>query len=125
MGTRVLVVDDAATVRLFYRGVLTAIGCKVDEAWNGAEGLEKALRDPPDLMLVDVNMPHLDGYGFLRAVRQEPELQAIPAVMISTESTAADAAQAYAVGANMYLHKPVRPERLSGLVRVLLGMPPA
>ena len=125
MSNAVLVVDDAATVRLYYRTVLAGIGCTVDEAWNGLEGLEHALRAPPDLMLVDVNMPHLDGYGFLRAVRREPELQAIPAVMISTEGAPADAAQAFAVGANMYVHKPVRPDHLAGLVRLLLGMKPA
>ncbi|WP_419897773.1 response regulator [Roseomonas sp. USHLN139] len=123
MRSKILIVDDAATVRLYYSGILSALGCLVEEAWNGAEGLEKALLAPPDLFLVDVNMPYLDGYGMLRAVRQEPVLSSIPAVMISTESVEQGAPKSQAVGANLYLHKPVRPERLTSIVRVLLGMP--
>jgi two-component system chemotaxis response regulator CheY len=122
MSATILVVDDAATVRLYYRSVLEEMGCQVEEAWNGTEALEKALCAPPDLMLVDVNMPRMDGYGLLAAVRQEPSLRAIPAVMISTEGSARNEDQAYDVGANLYLHKPVRPERLASLVRVLTGV---
>ncbi len=124
MTATVLVVDDATTVRLYYRQVLASLGCGVTEAWNGIEGLEKALQAPPDLMLVDVNMPGLDGYGMLRAVRQEPTLLAIPAVMISTEVGDRSAIMAHEAGANLFLTKPVRADRLTGVVRVLLGMPP-
>lgn len=124
MGPAVLVVDDAATVRLYYRQVLGSLGCAVAEAWNGAEGLEKALVEPPQLILLDVNMPVLDGYSMLRALRREPALRAIPVVMITTEAGAGQEELAYAAGANFYLHKPVRPERLTSLARVLLGMPP-
>jgi len=122
---QVLVVDDATTVRLYYRQILTGMGCRVEEAWNGVEGLEKALRSPPDLMLVDVNMPGLDGYGMLRAVRQEPSLLAIPTVMISTEVGDRAAQLAYDAGANLFLIKPMRPDRLAAVVRVVLGMVPA
>jgi two-component system chemotaxis response regulator CheY len=101
------------------------MGCQVEEAWNGIEGLEKALLSPPALMLVDVNMPGLDGYGMLRAVRQEPSLQAIPAVIISTEVGDKSALLALQAGANLFMIKPVRPDRLTAVVRVLLGMVPA
>jgi two-component system chemotaxis response regulator CheY len=121
----VLVVDDATTVRMYYRQILTSMGCQVEEAWNGIEGLEKALLSPPALMLVDVNMPGLDGYGMLRAVRQEPSLQAIPAVIISTEVGDKSALLALQAGANLFMIKPVRPDRLTAVVRVLLGMVPA
>ena len=87
MGPAVLVVDDAATVRLYYRQVLGSLGCAVVEAWNGAEGLEKALVEPPQLILLDVNMPVLDGYSMLRALRREPALRAIPVVMITTAAS--------------------------------------
>ncbi len=123
--TTVLVVDDATTVRMYYRQILASMGCQVEEAWNGIEGLEKALLSPPALMLVDVNMPGLDGYGMLRAVRQEPSLQAIPAVIISTEVGDKSALLALQAGANLFMIKPVRPDRLTAVVRVLLGMVPA
>ena len=124
MTARVLVVDDATTVRLYYRQILEALDCSVIEAWNGIEGLEKALLAPPDLMLVDVNMPGLEGYGMVRAVRQEPTLRAVPAVMISTEFGDRSAILAHEAGANLFLIKPVRPDQLTGVVRVLLGMSP-
>ncbi|MDO9711691.1 response regulator [Paracraurococcus lichenis] len=125
MGPAVLVVDDAATVRLYYRQILGGMGCAVEEAWNGAEGLEKALVRPPQLILLDVNMPVLDGYSTLRALRREPSLCAIPTIMITTEAGGGQAERAYAAGANLYLQKPVRPERLTNFTRVLLGMQPA
>jgi two-component system chemotaxis response regulator CheY len=123
---RALVVDDAMTVRMFHRGILEAAGFTVEEAMNGIEGLERALAATslPDLLLVDVNMPRMDGYGFLRAVRREPSLRDIPAIMISTEREASDAEQAFAAGANLYLVKPVRPEALSRFARALAGLPP-
>jgi len=121
---RILIVDDAATVRLFHRAILESAGHAVDEAVNGIEALEKALQSPFDLYLVDVNMPKLDGYGFLRELRGTDVPQA-PAIMISTEATARDEALAYAAGANAYLVKPTRPEPLLALVRMLIGEVPA
>jgi two-component system chemotaxis response regulator CheY len=121
-----LVVDDATTVRLYHRGILERAGFAVAEAMNGLEGLERALSGvaPPDLLLVDVNMPRMDGYAFLRAVRLEPSLRDCPAIMISTEAAAQDADQAFAAGANLYLVKPVRPEALARAARALVGLQP-
>ncbi|EFH09579.1 response regulator receiver domain protein [Pseudoroseomonas cervicalis ATCC 49957] len=112
-------------MRLYYREILGGLGCPVEDAWNGLEGLEKALRAPPRLILVDVNMPGLDGHSMLRRMRQEPTLRAVPAITITTETGAEAASRAYQSGANLYLPKPVRPEPLATLARILLGMPPA
>ena len=117
----ILIVDDAATVRLYYRNTLEEAGYEVDEAVNGMEALERAVAAPYDLYLVDVNMPILDGYSFLRELRGRDELPQAPAVMISTEVKPQDAARAYAVGANFYITKPVRPDHLLDHVRLLLG----
>jgi two-component system, chemotaxis family, chemotaxis protein CheY len=122
--TRILVVDDATTVRMYYRDVLEQAGFAVEEAVNGFEGLEKAVAERFDLVLVDVNMPKMDGYAFLRRGRTMPELQAVPAVMISTESGAQDRDRAYAAGANLYLVKPVRPEVLTEVATVMAGVAP-
>lgn len=117
---RILLVDDAATVRMYHRNILEAAHYVVEEAVNGIEGLEKALQQPFDLYIVDINMPKLDGYGFLRQLRGEPLAHA-PAIMISTESKAHDRTLAYRAGANDYLVKPVTPAQLLTHVRLLVG----
>ena len=115
----ILIVDDAATVRLYHRNILESAGYAVEEAVNGIEALEKALQTPFDLYVVDVNMPKLDGYGFLKELRGQEIAQA-PAFMVSTEADANDRQQAYRAGANLYLIKPVKPERLLTYVHLLL-----
>jgi two-component system chemotaxis response regulator CheY len=117
---RILVIDDAATVRLYHREILEQAGFVVAEAINGLEALEKLEEAPFDLYLVDINMPKLDGYGFLRALRQLAIPQA-PAIMISTESSASDRRTALVAGANLYILKPIKPEQLLAHVHGLLG----
>ena len=119
--TRILIVDDAATVRRYHRTILEGAGYLVEEAVNGVEALESALKQPFALYLVDVNMPKLDGYGFLRQLRGREELSQAPALMVSTEAADDDRTRAYAAGANLYLVKPVKPEELLLNCRLLLG----
>lgn len=116
---RILVVDDAATVRMYHRNILEEAGFSVDEAINGVEALEKALSSNFDLYLVDINMPKLDGYGFLRELRKQDIPQA-PAIMISTESESRDRSLAYVAGANFYLIKPIKPRELVGHCELML-----
>jgi two-component system chemotaxis response regulator CheY len=118
---RILIVDDAGTVRMYHRSILEAAGYAVEEAINGIEGLEKSLQQPFDLYVVDINMPKLDGYGFLRELRGQDIVQA-PAIMVSTEAEANDHTQAYVAGANAYLVKPVRPDQLLTHVKLLIGV---
>lgn len=117
---RILIVDDAATVRMYHRDILEKAGYSVETAINGIEALEKVLQTPFDLYLVDVNMPKLDGMGFLRRLREEDVVQS-PAIMVSTEAEFKDASLAFAAGANDYLVKPVKPAQLLAHVRILLG----
>jgi len=117
---RILIVDDAATVRMYHRQILEAAGYKVEEAVNGIEALERSLLQPFELYVVDINMPKLDGYGFLRELRSLDIYQA-PALMVSTEAKANDQRQALAAGANAYLLKPVTPEQLLIHVKLLIG----
>jgi two-component system chemotaxis response regulator CheY len=105
---------------MYHRNILQEAGYAVEEAINGMEALEKALQSPFDLYLVDVNMPKLDGYGFLRELRTQDIAQA-PAIMISTEATEADRQRAYAAGANLYMVKPIQPEQLLAPIALLLG----
>jgi two-component system chemotaxis response regulator CheY len=117
---RILIVDDAGTIRLYYRQVLEAAGYDVAEAANGLEGLEKALGSPFDLYLVDINMSQMDGLRFLKELRRH-DLPQAPALVISSGAGPADRRAAWQAGANAYLVKPVRPDQLRGYVRLMLG----
>jgi two-component system chemotaxis response regulator CheY len=118
----ILIVDDAATVRLYHRQILEAQGFQVYEAANGYEGLEKLVETPMDLLLVDINMPKMDGYSFMKRLRQDQQgLCGIPAIFISTEAELHDACTAYQVGGNLYLIKPVKPDALLLYVNLMTG----
>jgi len=120
---RILIIDDASLVRFYYRDALERVGYAVDEAMNGLEALEKLLVTPADLLIVDINMPKMDGLTFLQALRREaPPLGATPAIVISTESSPKDIAAARAAGANFYLVKPVAQDTLIRYVGMLCGL---
>lgn len=121
-GKRVLVVDDGMTTRLYYRDVLETAGFGVEEAVNGVEGLERALMGDFDLLIVDVNMPKMDGYEMIAQVRVDPALHEIPIITISTEAGERDANRAYAAGANLYMVKPADPELLTETAQMLTGV---
>lgn len=119
----ILVVDDAALARVYYRSILQGAGFRVAEALNGLEALETLLAREVDLLVVDINMPQMDGLTFLRTLRQkEGPMASIPALVTSTESAAADFAAARAAGANYYLVKPVEREQLVEFARMLCGV---
>ena len=122
---RILVVDDANTVRLFCRDVLERAGFVLEEAGNGIEGLERALAGRFDLLLVDINMPQMDGYEMVRRLREDPGLYAVPVVTISTEAEDADIVRAYRAGANFYMVKPVRAVQLTRTAQLLTGQRPS
>src|ERR1700733_14640902 len=120
---RVLVVDDSSLVRLYYRSALEKAGFEVEQAINGIEAMERGLAQPFDLVIVDVNMPRMDGFSFLRALRgSAADVATLPALMISTESEMQDIAAARAAGANFYLIKPVAEPELVRHVCVLTGV---
>ena len=120
----ILVVDDASLVRLYYRSTLEQAGYRVKEALNGIEGLEKLLTTAVDLLIVDVNMPQMDGPTFLSKLRgKEGPPASIPALITSTESGEHDFAAARAAGANFYLVKPIDRETLLEFAAMLCGVP--
>lgn len=120
---RVLVVDDAATVRLYHSRLLGDAGFTVQEAANGLEAVESAMTTPFDLFVVDVNMPKMDGYACVETLRGDTVATSAPIVMISTEDRPGDAERAYRAGANLYLVKPVTAERLVRVAAMLAGTP--
>ena len=121
---RVLVIDDAALVRRYYRAALEARGFLVEEALNGLEGLEKVLLQPFNLVIVDINMPQMDGITFLHTLRsRELPVSGIPILVISTEAGIQDMAAARRAGANYYLVKPIKQETLAEYAAVFCGAP--
>jgi two-component system chemotaxis response regulator CheY len=119
----ILLVDDAALVRAYYRSILEGAGFLIEEAWNGIEALEALLGKAVDLLIVDINMPQMDGLTFLRILRQkERPLGSIPVLVTSTESAEADFTAARAAGANYYLVKPLGQEQLVEYARMLCGV---
>jgi two-component system chemotaxis response regulator CheY len=122
--TRILIVDDASLVRAYYRDALRRGLHDIDEALNGLEALEKLLFAPADLVILDINMPKMDGMTFLRALRrQSPPLAATPVLVTSTQASPHDAALAREAGANFYLTKPVTQETLLTYVALMCGAP--
>jgi two-component system chemotaxis response regulator CheY len=118
----VLVIDDASLVRLYYRSTLEAAGFRVQEALNGLEALEKLPGMNADLLIVDINMPQMDGLSFLKALRQsDSSIAAIPALVTSTESREADFSAARAAGANFYVAKPIDAPVLTRFAAMLSG----
>jgi two-component system chemotaxis response regulator CheY len=121
----VLIVDDSITTRLYYRTTLESAGFAVDEAINGLEGLEKTMLAPFDLLIVDVNMPKMDGLSFLAELRRREEARSTPAIVISNQGSAENRRRAHAAGANVYILKPVDARALVEYGRLMTGAPTA
>jgi two-component system chemotaxis response regulator CheY len=118
-----LVIDDATLVRLYYRSALERAGFEVAEAFNGVEALEHLLGAHFDLLVVDVNMPQMDGLSFLRTLRaRDLPWSSIPALVTSTESAPQRIAAANAAGANFYVVKPLRAEALVQYASLFCGI---
>ncbi len=118
---RVLVADDNADMRRYISALLTDF-CQVEVATDGGQALEKALVDPPDLVLTDVMMPNLDGFGLLANLRSNPRTQHVPVVMVSARAGEDAAAEGLDAGANDYLVKPFTGRELRARVRANLEL---
>jgi two-component system, chemotaxis family, chemotaxis protein CheY len=117
---RALVVDDSRAMRLVLGQLLRQAGFEVTDAGNGVEGLERlGQMGRPDVVLVDWNMPDMDGLGFVRAVRAEAAYAGLPLVLVTAEDDAGRVADARAAGADDHLAKPPTPEALRATLRRL------
>lgn len=121
----VLVVDDQEDERKIQGAMLTHLGFDVREAADGLSALEDAVASPPDLVLLDIAMPRMDGVAVCRALRADPRTAAVP-VLFFTASVVGDLeAIAADAGAQGILAKPVDPRQVAGEVRRILGEPRA
>ena len=115
---KILIVDDSVTVRLYHKQILENAGYEIDEAENGMEALEKTNENDYDICLVDINMPILDGYSFVKRFREQSGYDTV-IIMISTESEKSDRVIAYEAGANFYQVKPVGSDELVSNIKFL------
>lgn len=119
--TSVLVIDDEAPIRLLCRVNLEAEGMDVLEAANGPSGLETAREQRPDVILLDVMMPGLDGWRVAEELLDDPSTAAIPIVFLTARAELRDRARGIDLGGVDYITKPFNPVELAPLVRGLLG----
>ena len=118
--TRVLVIDDEAPIRLLCRVNLEAEGMRVSEAGDGPGGLELARAQRPDVILLDVMMPGLDGWRVAEVLLDDPATQDIPIVFLTARADVRDRARGIDLGGLEYITKPFNPVELATLVRSVL-----
>jgi two-component system chemotaxis response regulator CheY len=110
---RILTVDDMATMRKIIKSLLNQLGyTNIDEAENGKEALVKLKQNKYDLVLLDWNMPEMDGITLLQEIRKDPELKNIPVIMVTAEAKKENVLLAIQSGANNYIVKPFTAETL-------------
>jgi two-component system, cell cycle response regulator DivK len=121
MTKRILVVDDQEDLRAILRDLLTASGYTIIEAIDGSEGIAKARSARPDLILMDIQLPVLDGYDATRQIKALPGLAATPIIAVSSFAMKGDEEKARASGCDGYVTKPYSPVQLLSIIRGYLG----
>ncbi len=120
MAAKILLVDDSNTVLLMERMLLNNQGYALVTAKNGREGVEKALSEKPDLILMDVMMPELNGFDACKEIRSHPETSDIPIIMVTTKSEATNVQIGFASGCTDYITKPINGSELIAKVKTRL-----
>jgi two-component system cell cycle response regulator DivK len=121
MSKRILVIEDQEDNRRILRDLLTSAGFELIEAMTGVEGVALAETGHPDLILMDIQLPQLDGYEATRRIKANPELRSIPIIAVTSFALSGDDVKAYEAGCDGYVTKPYRPRELLAKVREFLG----
>ena len=107
MSKRILYIEDNPENRLLMRRVLTAAGYVIEEAFDGNSGLQTAVESPPDLILIDINLPELDGYEVTARLKQLPDLADVPIIAVTANVMKGDREKTLAAGCDGYIQKPI------------------
>ena len=118
---RILVVEDQGDLRAILRDFLTASGYHIIEAVDGVEGVDKARSEHPDLVLMDIQLPVLDGYDATRQIKALPDHAATPIIAVSSFAMKGDEEKARASGCDGYVTKPYSPVQLLQIIQGYLG----
>lgn len=116
----ILVVDDQESNRELLSTILIHLGYRVIEAADGLEAVKLARRECPDLIIMDLSMPVIDGFGALRLLRDVPQIREVPVVACTAHDTSTHKHQALSVGFNEFLAKPIDFRKLSGVLNQFL-----
>lgn len=114
---KILVCDDERHIVRLIQVNLERQGYNVVTAYDGREGLEKVKSEKPDLCVLDVMMPYMDGFEVLKSLRRDPETESVPVIMLTAKAQDKDVFEGYAYGADMYLTKPFNPAELVSFVK--------
>jgi two-component system chemotaxis response regulator CheY len=117
MTKTVLTVDDSRTMRDMLRLALAEAGYRVVQAEDGVHGLQVLREEAPDVVITDINMPRLDGFGLIEAVRKDARFRAVPILVLTTESDVAKKDRACSAGATGWVVKPFEPVKLVSAIR--------
>lgn len=117
MARKILAVDDEKSIIRLIEVNLRREGYDVVSAGDGKEALEKVAREQPDLVVLDVMMPYLDGFEVLNTMKKDPDTRDIPVIMLTARAQDADVFNGYRSGADCYLTKPFNPRELNTFVR--------
>ena len=120
MSKKILVIEDTEDNRQILRDLLGMAGYDMIEAHDGAEGVAKASEHKPDLILMDIQMPVMDGYEATRRIKADPALQAIPIIAVTSYALSGDEARAREAGCDDFVPKPYSPRQLLAKVREYL-----
>jgi two-component system cell cycle response regulator DivK len=120
MSQRILVVEDQEDNRTILRDILNNVGFEVLEAVTGEEGVRMAEAHQPDLILMDIQLPVLDGYEATRRIKAQAGLRAIPIIAVTSYALSGDEAKAMAAGCDSYITKPFSPKALLATIRSYL-----
>jgi two-component system, cell cycle response regulator DivK len=110
MKPKILVIEDNEQNLYLTTFLLEKSGCEIVPARSGPEGIELAQRIPPDLIILDIQLPEMDGYAVARALRQNPMLALVPIVAVTSFAMMGDREQTQAAGCNAYIEKPINPD---------------
>ncbi|MEZ5886408.1 MAG: response regulator [Paracoccaceae bacterium] len=121
MAIRVLAVDDSRTIRDLLQHALTRAGYQVTLAEDGQEALDRLAEVAPDAIISDINMPRLDGFGLIEAVRRQDRYRATPILVLTTESAPELKARARAAGATGWIVKPFEADKLVRALQMIAG----
>jgi len=113
----ILTVDDSASMRMLLKVSLTSQGYAIQGAEDGMRGLERMKELTPDLLITDINMPHMDGFELIEAVRALPEFRGVPILVLSTEFSEDKKSRARDAGATGWITKPFDAEKLGAAIR--------
>lgn len=124
MSKRILVIEDNEQNMYLTTFILESHGHQVMQAWDGQQGIDLAAASAPDLIVLDIQLPGMDGYQVARSIKSDPALAGIPIVAVTSYAMAGDRENILGAGCDGYIEKPINPETFLGQIEKYLNATP-